>query len=133
MKKLPIIVLLLVAGAVALFMTAADQISTYSNFDTAAQVKGKVKVIGTLALNKPMIYNPEKDPNYFSFYVNDENGRQEEVVFLGEKPQDFERSDQIVMTGQFNGDKFVASDMLMKCPSKYQDEEIFVRSNAKQG
>lgn len=114
-------------------MTAADQISSYSNFDTASSVRGKVKVIGTLALDKPMIYNPEKDPNYFSFYANDENGRQEEVVFLGEKPRDFERSDQVVMTGKFKDGKFIASDMLTKCPSKYKDEEIFVRSNAKKG
>ncbi len=132
MKKIPIIVLLLVAGAIALFMTAADQISSYSTFTTAEQVDGKVKVIGTLALDKDMIYNPEKDPNYFSFYANDEDGRQSQVIFLGEKPQDFERSDQVVMTGQFKKGVFVATEMLTKCPSKYKDEEVFVRSNAKE-
>jgi len=132
MKKIPIIILLLVAGAVALFMTAADQISSYSNFETAAQVNGKVKVIGTLALDKEMVYNPQKDPNYFTFYANDEKGNQSQVVFLGEKPQDFERSDQVVMTGQYKENVFVATEMLTKCPSKYKDEEIFVRSNAKE-
>ena len=132
MKKIPIIIVLLVAGAIALFMTAADQISSYATFSTAASVSGKVKVIGTLALDKEMVYNPEKDPNYFSFYANDEDGRQSKVVFLGEKPQDFERSDQVVMTGKYKDGVFVASDMLTKCPSKYKDEEVFVRSNAKE-
>ncbi len=133
MKKIPIIIVLLVGGAIALFMTAADQISSYSTFETAERVAGKVKVIGTLALDKEMIYNPAKDPNYFSFYANDENGQQSKVVFLGEKPQDFERSDQVVMTGKFKDGVFVATEMLTKCPSKYKDEEVFVRSNAKAG
>ena len=131
MKKIPIIVLLLVGGALALFMTAADQISSYSTFSTAESKMGKVKVIGTLALDKEMVYEPENDPNYFSFYANDEDGRQSQVVFLGEKPQDFERSDQVVMTGKFKDGVFIATEMLTKCPSKYKDEEVFVRSNAK--
>jgi cytochrome c-type biogenesis protein CcmE len=44
------------------------------------------------------------------------------------KPQDFERSEQIVLTGSMNGDTFEASDMLLKCPSKYKDQEIYIRS-----
>ena len=132
MKKIPIIILILIAGAVALFMTAADEISSYSTFAMAAQSKGKVKVIGQLVLDKKMIYNPEVDPNYFSFFAVDENGHESEVVFLGEKPMDFERSEQVVMTGKFKNDVFVASEMLTKCPSKYKDEEVFVRSNVKE-
>ena len=132
MKKIPIIILFLVAGAVALFMTAADQISTYSTFAMAAQTTSKVKVVGVLALDKEMVYSPEKDPNYFSFYARDEDGQESKVVFIGEKPMDFERSDQVVMTGKFKDDVFIATDMLTKCPSKYKDEEIFVRSNAKE-
>ena len=132
MKKIPIIIVFLVAGAVALFMTAADQISTYSTFSMAAKTTSKVKVVGVLALDKEMVYNPEKDPNYFSFYARDEEGEESKVVFIGEKPMDFERSDQVVMTGKFKDDVFIATDMLTKCPSKYKDEEIFVRSNAKE-
>ena len=37
------------------------------------------------------------------------------------KPQDFERSEQIVLIGKVQGDEFHASDILMKCPSKYND------------
>jgi cytochrome c-type biogenesis protein CcmE len=44
------------------------------------------------------------------------------------KPQDFERSEQIVLTGKMKGDEFVATDILMKCPSKYKDEEIYLKS-----
>ena len=44
------------------------------------------------------------------------------------KPQDFEMSEQIVVTGSFRDGQFEASDLLMKCPSKYKDEEIYIKS-----
>ena len=31
------------------------------------------------------------------------------------------------------GDEFHASDMLMKCPSKYKDEEIYIKGEERQG
>ncbi|MFN5363918.1 MAG: cytochrome c maturation protein CcmE [Bacteroidota bacterium] len=43
------------------------------------------------------------------------------------KPQDFERSESIVLTGEMSGDVFQASEMLLKCPSKYKDQEVYVR------
>ena len=48
------------------------------------------------------------------------------VVFQGSKPQDFERSEQIVLTGKMVGEEFHASKILMKCPSKYNDQQIEV-------
>jgi len=36
-------------------------------------------------------------------------------------------SEQIVVTGKMDGDVFKASEILMKCPSKYKDEEIAVK------
>jgi cytochrome c-type biogenesis protein CcmE len=36
-----------------------------------------------------------------------------------------------VLTGQIKGETFAASEMLLKCPSKYKDQEIYVRE--KQG
>ena len=44
------------------------------------------------------------------------------VLYHGTKPQDFERSEQIVLVGKMKeeGD-FQASSILMKCPSKYND------------
>jgi cytochrome c-type biogenesis protein CcmE len=81
-----------------------------------------------LAKDKEMYYNPEKDPNYFSFYMKDEEGVEKKVILKSAKPQDFEKSESIVLTGSMAGDEFVATDMLMKCPSKYKDEEIRIKS-----
>ena len=54
------------------------------------------------------------------------NGEEKKVIFNGTKPRDFERSEQIVLTGKIEGEEFKASKILMKCPSKYINDELEV-------
>ena len=130
MKKLHLMALACIIAAVVIFMSAADDMSTYATFAEATQSEATVRVAGELAKDKPIEYDPETNPNYFSFYVRDTEGQEEKVVLLAAKPQDFELSEQIVLTGEMRGEAFVASDMLMKCPSKYKDEEIYIKGNS---
>jgi cytochrome c-type biogenesis protein CcmE len=109
----------------------SDDMSSYSNFSKAEKSSQKVKLIGELVKDKEITYNPENDANYFSFYLNDDDGRMEKVVYIGPKPQDFEMSEKVVVTGKMGDDSFVASEILLKCPSKYKDEEIALRSGKK--
>ncbi len=125
MKKTHIIAIAVIAlGMVALIMAAGDM-STYSNFQKAIEEPGgKHQIVGYLSKDKPMEYDPEVDANLFSFFMKDKKGMEKKVVYIGTKPQDFERSEELVLTGGMQGDEFVATDMLMKCPSKYTDQEI---------
>ena len=127
MKKLPLIALLCIAVAVGVITTASGDVDTFANFEQAASAGEEVRVAGLLAKDMPIEYNPEKNPNYFSFYLTDEQGHKEKVVLLEAKPQDFEMSEQVVVTGSMRDGTFVATDLLMKCPSKYKDEEIALR------
>ena len=133
MKKMHIIIALMIAGAVALILSAGDDMGSYSTFGDAWDSSSKVKIVGTLAKDKEMQFDPAEDPNYFAFYMVDGDGREEKVVLLSEKPQDFELSEQIVVTGTAKEDHFLASDILLKCPSKYKDEEIYIRSDKVSG
>lgn len=128
MKKVYIIAGICLIAGIALLLSAAGDMSTYSTFTDADQTSRKVKVVGTLAKDMEMYYNPSENPNYFSFYVNDNNDEMRKVVLFAAKPQDFELSEQIVITGKMEGDVFHASDLLMKCPSKYKDEELQLKS-----
>ncbi len=130
MKKLPIIALVCILVAVGLIMSAADDMSTYATFSEATAGGDVVRVAGQLAKDKPVDFDPVTNPNAFSFYVRDTEGVERKVTLLAAKPQDFELSEQIVLTGQMRGEEFVASDMLMKCPSKYKDEEIYIKGNS---
>jgi cytochrome c-type biogenesis protein CcmE len=129
MWKTTVAGVIMIIVAVTVLINASSDLSHYSNFAEALTTQKKVKVVGELVKNKEMYYNPEKDPNYFSFYVKDDQGAERKVVLLQEKPQDFELSEKLVLTGKMKGDDFVASDMLMKCPSKYKDEEIYIKEN----
>lgn len=131
MKKSHLLAIGIVAIAIAILVSASKDVTTYSNFTQAAKNGDKVKLIGYLVKDKPVEYNPDKDPNYLGFYLKDEAGEVRKVVLHATKPQDFERSESIVLTGQMTGDTFEASDMLLKCPSKYKDQEIYVRSEKK--
>lgn len=128
MNKIYIIGFFLIAGAIALFVLSGKDFSTYSNFEDASRSGAKVKVAGQLSKDKEMYYNPVEDPNYFSFYVRDAAGVERKVIYNAAKPQDFELSEQIVLTGKMQGDEFHASEMLMKCPSKYKDEEMYIKA-----
>ena len=128
MKKIHIIAILAIVIGIGTLVMASGDMSTYSNFAEAEQYPGqKVKIVGNLSKDKPMDYNPEDNPNYFSFYMTDDQGVERKVILNKAKPTDFERSEQIVLTGKVRDNQFVASDMLLKCPSKYKDQEIQMR------
>lgn len=127
MKRSSIIGIVIIALAIgAIISTYADS-STYGTFTDAKNTTAELHVVGQLEKEKELIYNPEKDANYFAFYMKDNNGKECKVVFNGTKPQDFERSEQIVLTGKMVGDEFQASKILMKCPSKYNKDQVEVQ------
>ena len=66
--------------------------STYANFNEAITSGSRVKVVGVLAGEKPMEYNPEKNPNIFKFYMKDNKGEERQIVLSKAKFQDFERT-----------------------------------------
>lgn len=131
MKKVHLIGIAMIALAIILLSQVAGDMSTYATFKDAGQSGEKVKVAGQLAKDKAIEYNPEKDPNYTSFYMRDAEGVERKIVLLAAKPQDFELSEQLVLTGKMDGDTFVATDMLTKCPSKYKDEEVYIKGEKK--
>ncbi len=127
MKKVYIIAGIMIAVAVSLFVMAQDDLSTYATISQAIESGSRVKIAGQLAKDMEMIYDPVEDPNLFTFYIRDDEGATQKVVLLQPKPQDFELSEQVVLTGRVQEGAFVATDVLMKCPSKYKDEEIYLK------
>jgi cytochrome c-type biogenesis protein CcmE len=128
MKKSSIIGLVIIAVSIGVIISVYADSSTYANFSEAKESAAEMHVTGTLDLGKSMEYNPQKDANYFSFYMKDRTGAECKVVFYGTKPQDFERSENIVLTGKMVGEEFHANKMLLKCPSKYNKTEVEVKA-----
>lgn len=125
MKKMHIIGIVVIAIAIGTIFTTLSNTSTYASFAEAAQEPGsEFHVVGKLNKEKEAIYDPETNANLFTFYMIDNKGKECKVFLHKNKPQDFERSEQIVLIGKMQDDAFEASDILMKCPSKYNEGKI---------
>lgn len=128
MKKINIIALVVIAAVMAGILSMVGDFSSYQTFASAEEKPGKdFQIIGILdTMNHKMEYDPIKDPNHFTFYAKDESGVTKKVVFSGTKPQDFERSERLTMTGRMEGGEFKCSKILMKCPSKYNNDQVAI-------
>jgi len=124
MKKTHIFILIFVVAAVGVIISLFANTSTYTDFDAAVDNPGKeFHVIGKLVKDKPIVYDTKVDANKFTFYMTDQKGVERLVTFKGAKPQDFEKSEQVVVIGKIENDAFLASNLLIKCPSKYNEDK----------
>ncbi|HAL53438.1 MAG TPA: cytochrome C biogenesis protein [Sphingobacterium sp.] len=130
MKKSSIILIAIIAVAIAMILVIYTDSSTYSTFTEAKEKKTELYVVGQLNKDKALHYDPKTDANKFSSFMRENEGTEGELIFRGAKPQDIERSEQIVLTGKMDGNVFRASKILMKCPSKYNDKSVVTEINA---
>jgi cytochrome c-type biogenesis protein CcmE len=134
MKKSHIIGMIVIALAIGILMTTAGDASVYVSFKEARERAEtgndtKVHVVGRLKKDPQghiigLQYDPLLDPNYFAFTLIDTLQIEQKVVYFNPKPQDLERSERVVITGNMQNDVFVADKILLKCPSKYVEKEI---------
>lgn len=127
MKTSYIIAIALVAVLIAIIVSMYGNTTEYATFSTAAQNQGKTyHIVGHLDRTKPQVYNELKDPNYFEFFLKDSLDNVSKVVYRKPRPQDFERSENVVVKGKMVGETFEAKEILLKCPSKYNETEVDV-------
>lgn len=124
MKTIHIIIILVLVVAIAIVITTFSDSTTYSDFKEAASKPGKeYHIIGTLDKNKPIEYNAQMNANQFSFFMTDDKGMEIKVIYNKPKPQDFEKSEKVVIIGSMNNNEFHATSLLLKCPSKYKADK----------
>lgn len=132
MKKSHVLIIAVIAVAIAIIITTAGDASTYANFETAHQMAlaGNAKsihVVGELKKDEQgnvVGIRPGDDMVSFSFLMVDENGQEQKVFYSQPMPADFTKSEKVVVVGAYEGETFVASQILMKCPSKYQEQNL---------
>jgi cytochrome c-type biogenesis protein CcmE len=124
MKKLHIVGIIVIALAIGVIFVSLKNTSTYADFTEAISNPDKeYHVVGKLDKDQPLIYDPKVNADQFMFTLIDNKGVHKQVVLHKSKPQDFEKSEQIVLIGKIEGNEFHANDILMKCPSKYNDNK----------
>lgn len=124
MKRTHIIALVIIAVAVAALVSSLSESSTYADLNEAFADPGReYHVVGTLDKSQPIVYEPSRNASLTEFTMTDLKGRTCKVKLAKAKPQDLERSERLVLIGEANDHgEFEARDMLMKCPSKYTEQ-----------
>ena len=117
---------------VIIIISTFGDASTYVTFSKAKDVYEsgsltKFHVVGKL--NKDEDNNIQglmksDDKMSFTFQMIDEDGMKEKVFYGEPMPPDFLLSEQVVVIGGYENNTFVADDILLKCPSKYTEENI---------
>lgn len=131
MRKSAIIGLITIALCVGFLISLNADTNTYSTFSEATKDSREFHVMGHWEKAKGMHYDALTDANRFEFFMKDEKGMVNKVVYAGTKPQDFERSEKLVLIGKMDNNIFYASKILMKCPSKYNNELVEVKQDGK--
>ena len=134
MEKTHILAIAVIAIAIGIIMSAAGDASVYVSFKESRELaaegnKTKVHVVGRLPRDNQknimgLEYNPTLDPNYFAFTLVDTNRIAQRVIYFNPKPQDFDKSEQVVITGGRRNNIFVGDKILLKCRSKYVETEV---------
>lgn len=131
MKPKLILGVVAIVGFTSLLMyNFGNSISTYVNFEEAVD-RTSAHVIGTW--DNSLDYGFSRETMRFTFHMKDEDGNVRKVVYPRPKPNNFEQATQLVVIGQMRNNTFHADEMLMKCPSKYNDTDQLEFVNAKEG
>ncbi len=127
MKKIHIIIIILIAAVSAILVsTYTSAVDSVSFAEAKAKAGKQVKVVGKFDKTKMVQYDALADANLTTFYVVDDEGNSQCVQLRDKqgKPMGLEQSENITLEGKYESDgTFHASHLLMKCPSKYNEQK----------
>jgi cytochrome c-type biogenesis protein CcmE len=132
MKKSHILIIVIIAVAIAIIISTAGDASTYASFGDAYEMSltgngNSIHVVGHLTKDgNGQVVGIEEgaDKVSFSFVMVDDKGKEQKVEYNQPIPPDFTRSEKVVVVGHYVGEVFKAEKILLKCPSKYQEQKV---------
>lgn len=116
-----VIGVLVVAGAIVFgALSFQGTVTPYVDFNEARASGRRCQVMGDI-VHSATTY--EASSQRLLFTIVDESGDPLEVAYEGIMPGNFEQATQVVAKGTYEGHRFTADELLVKCPSKYQGSE----------
>lgn len=125
MKKIHIIIILLVAVVSAILVSTYTASVDSATFAQAKEQGKQVKIVGSFDKTQEIEYDAMTNADLTVFYVTDKEGKTERVNLIDKKgkPMGLEQSESVTIEGKYDSDgNFHASHLLMKCPSKYNEQ-----------
>lgn len=112
--------IIVIFTAIMAFLFTQTNVAYESDFEAIKMHTKSIKATGAWVKNKG--YDINKDKGTFSFYMTDNSGVELKVVYRGAIPNNFESATSVVVTGKYKNGFFIATDILTKCPSKYEEQ-----------
>jgi cytochrome c-type biogenesis protein CcmE len=109
-----VVFIFLIIGGMSFLNSSVE----YATLSKAEQSGKKVQVTGKWVKEMDTQYDTQN--NTFTFYMRDDENRIARVVFEGAKPNNFDIATSVVAKGRYEDGVFHASEVLTKCPSKYE-------------
>lgn len=120
-----VIVLFIIFGSVSFLQSNVE----YTDVTGAMQKHKKVQLKGQWIKDKGSSFDPAT--TQFTFFLVDDNGKECKVVLDGAAPNNFELATSVVAKGRFTDEGyFHASEVLTKCPSKYEAQGSDVKKQS---
>ena len=111
------VTVLAVFGTMA-FLNFNKTVAPYVPFAEAKTAARAVQVAG-FPNHEAARFDPSR--KVFLFTMKNEQGEVMPVVFTGVKPGNFDEAEKVVVIGKYQEGSFHANQILVKCPSKYDD------------
>ncbi len=116
--KIIVAALIVLIGIVLGAVNFLDSNVEYGDFATAQRTHKKIQVKGEWLKDRQTTFNTSTIQ--FTFYMKDDSGVVSKVVLDGAKPNNFDLAPTIVAKGKYADGYFHATEILTKCPSKYE-------------
>ena len=126
MKKYILGVILIIVFGFFAVQALMGSMTPYVCFTEARQTSGTVQVNGYLASESEEDVAFDGETNKLHFPMEDEEGEIVEVSYGGGKPDNFYHAEGLVVIGNFENEMFEAEDLLVECPSRYEEEKAGV-------
>ncbi len=117
--------ILLLVALIAVFVgyAAWSFSSSVTPYVGIAQAKASTSNVQVKGLQDKSVPAQMQDGNFTFGLVDEETGETMKVRYHGTKPDQFDEAHHIVAIGQYKGDAFEANKLLIKCPSKYEQQK----------
>lgn len=120
MKKAHVIAAVLIAGFAALGLSQMrSSLTSYVGFAEARAAGRTVQIKGKI--DHPSV-RCNATSGEMSFSVTDPKGSRMRIVYPHPAPANFAQASHVVAAGCYQDGAFHASQLLVKCPSKYQGQ-----------
>lgn len=128
-KKYIIGIAIAIVFIVFALLSFNDNRIEYTDILSAKQSGKIVQIVAQRVESKKYKFDPAN--NLLTFVMKDEKGKTAEVQYKGAPPNNFDIAPSLVLKGKFQNDVFIATQILTKCPSKYEgkDPSLHIKNN----